>query len=111
MISFIGNNIPFVDNELLQSIQDVISTVDLGSHSPNLIARLEDRRRSLSPHSDLTDKVANQMESASWRQQIRLIVGEMMAPDNIIWTDDDEDSTDYYFAQRALQKIKDRFEM
>lgn len=113
MISFIRSNIPFVDAHLLQSIQDVISTVDLGSHSPSFISHLEDRRRYLSIHNGSTDnKVANQLAfpGASWRQQIRFIIGEMMTPDHIIWADE-EDLTDHCFAQRALHKIKDRFEM
>jgi hypothetical protein len=113
VISFIRSNIPFVDTGLLQSIKDVVSTVDLGPHSPGFIAQLEDRQRRLSACNNSTDEVANQLESlgALWRQQIRFIVEEMSAPDQIIWTDDDDDSADHYFAQRALVKIQDRFEM
>lgn len=113
VISFLRNNVPFVDAGLLRAIQDVVLTADIGSHSPGFVAQLEERQRHLSALNDATDKAATELEplGALWRQQIRFAVGEMMAPDQIIWTDDDEDSTDHYFAQCALLKIKHRFEM
>lgn len=112
MISFIGSNIPFVDSGLLQAIRDTVSAIDLGSLSSGFITLLEDRQHHLS-RGDSTDQVTNQLESSEtlWRQQVRSIVEEMMAPDQIIWTDDEESLDDHYFAQHVLLKIKDRFEM
>jgi serine/threonine-protein kinase ATR len=111
VMSFIRSNIPFVDAGLLQAIRDVVSTIGFGS--PDIIAQLEERQCTLSARNDPIDTITNQSEpmGALWRQQVRSLVEGMTAPDQFIWTDDDENSTDYHFAQHALLKVSGRFEM
>lgn len=88
-------------------------TIDLGSRGPGFVAQLEERRRHLSVSYDSTVKVANHLEhqGESWRQKICLVVEQMTAPAQIIWTDEEEASSDLCFAQCAILKIKHLFEM
>jgi hypothetical protein len=95
----------------LQAIRDVVST--LGLESPDIVTQLEERQRNLSARSDSIDTVTNQSEplGALWRQQVRSLVEEMTAPDQVIWTDGDENSTNHHFSEHALLKVSSRFEM
>jgi serine/threonine-protein kinase ATR len=106
--SYLRGNIPLADIGTIQIISDAISVFKGDVYFPAINAELETRQRVLQSAS--REDAAQGLSTSTWRQKIRTIVDALMFPDEPIWTDDEENSTDHQFAQHCLTKVQLRFE-
>lgn len=105
---YIRGNIPLAGGSTLKVISEAISIFKDDVQFAAINTELETRQRTIQGASSVD--TAQNPPSPTWREKIQAVVDHLMFPDQAIWTDEEEDSTDLDFAQHCLNKIKLRYE-
>ncbi|KAJ7228144.1 hypothetical protein GGX14DRAFT_547392 [Mycena pura] len=107
-VSYLRSCLPHFQADVQRQVRQMLTSVELGNENTALLHELDER---LAKQSDGLEVIVDSTRAASWREQVKESVQDIIFPLTIAWMDDDEASMqEHKYAQRAFDDVKSRFD-